>query len=397
MNSCLHKNSIRLWTKVLGAFFICLGLGVTVPNAAGLAFAAEPGPVISLVIDGKGMSTDVQPIRQNGRMLVPIRVIAEKTGANVTYEADTRQVTVTDKGKRVVLLLDSRTAYVDGKRVTLDVPAMVVNKRTVVPIRFVSEAMGYQVYWDNKSQVAMIQTKPIEDTAAVIEYAKNPYVVQAGDTIREIADSHDTTVEEVKKNNYLSTDFLTVQQLLFLPEGSRKAAHPLSKEVGDSRLLDEKYYFPFSKASWYEPYGDSFGSDREWTESNDGSVRNHEGIDIMAPKGTPVYSVSNGTINRIGWNTYGGWRVNITDEEGRFRMYYAHLSAYVPGLKVGGTVRAGQLIGFVGDTGYGGPGTAGMFESHLHFGLYQNSNGKAVDPYYYLRYWEQNKLENPIS
>ncbi|MED4582125.1 stalk domain-containing protein [Brevibacillus choshinensis] len=397
MNRCLHKNSSRLWPKVLGAFFFCLGLGVTGTGGTGVAAAAEPGPVISLVIDGKGIPTDVQPLRQNGRMLVPIRVIAESTGADVTYEASNRQVTVTDKGKRIVLLVDSRTAYVDGKRVTLDTPAMIVNQRTVVPIRFVSEALGYRVVWDERSGVAQIQTKPIGDTAAVIKDATNPYVVQSGDTLTEIAKRHNTTVQEMKKNNFLSSDELTVQQLLFLPQGAKKAEHPLSKEVGDRRLLDDTFYFPFSEESWYEPYGDSYGSDREWTESNNGSVRNHEGIDIMAPKGTAVYSVADGTINRVGWNTYGGWRVNITDDAGRYRMYYAHLSAYIPGLEMGDTIRAGQLIGFVGDTGYGGTGTVGMFEPHLHFGLYKNSDGLAIDPYYYLKYWEQKKVESPFS
>ncbi|QRG65430.1 stalk domain-containing protein [Brevibacillus choshinensis] len=393
MNSCLHENSSLLWTKVLGAFFLCLGLSVTGANRAG---AAEPGPVISLVIDGKGISTDVQPIRENGRMLVPIRVVAESTGANVTYETANRQVTVTEKGKRIVLLVDSRTAFVDGKRVTMDAPAMIVNQRTVVPIRFVSEALGYQVVWDERAGVAQVQTKPVEDKAAVIQEASNPYVVQAGDTLTGIAERHHTTVQALKKNNYLSSDELTVQQLLFLPEGSKKSEHPLST-VGDSRLYDDSFYFPFSEATWYEPYGDSYGSDREWTESNSGNVRSHEGIDIMAPKGTPVYAVTDGTINRVGWNTYGGWRVNITDRAGRYRMYYAHLSAYAPGLAIGDTIRAGQLIGFVGDTGYGGTGTVGMFEPHLHFGLYKNSDGLAIDPYFYLRYWEQNKVESPFS
>jgi len=397
MNRCLHTSSSRLRTRVLGVFLLCLGFAMTGVGGTSVSVAAEPGPVISLVIDSEGVAADVQPLLQNGRMLVPIRVVAESTGADVAYEASARQVTVKEEGKRVVLLIDSRTAFVDGKRVTLDAPAMIVNQRTVVPIRFVSEALGYQVDWDERSKVALIQSKPVEDTAAAIPYAANPYVVQPGDTLGEIAQKHETTVKDVKQNNYLSTDVLTVQQLLFLPEGSKKAAHPLSKEVGDSQLLDDTYSFPFSEATWYEPYGDSYGSDREWTESSYGSARSHEGIDIMAPKGTPVYSVADGTINRIGWNTYGGWRVNITDNAGRYRMYYAHLSAYVPGLQVGGTIRAGQLIGFVGDTGYGGTGTVGMFEPHLHFGLYKNSDGKAVDPYYYLRYWEQNKVDSRFS
>ncbi|MGG1661348.1 stalk domain-containing protein [Brevibacillus sp. NRS-1366] len=349
MNRCLHTNSSLLWPRLLGAFFVCLSLCFGLFDKGGVALAEEPGPTVSLVINGKGVFSDVKPLRENGRMLVPIRTVAEATGAAVGYDAATRQVTLGEKGKHVSLIVNSRIAYVNGKRFTLDVPPKIVNKRTVVPIRFVSEALGYRLHWDGTAGVAQIESRPAEDLVASVKAASNPYVVQPGDTRSEIA------------------------------------------------LLQSSYLFPFDNRSWYEPYGDSFGSDREWTESNSGSVRRHEGIDIMAPKGTPVYSVSAGTINRVGWNTYGGWRVNITDKNGQFRMYYAHLSAFVPGLRIGDSIKAGQLIGFVGDTGYGGTGTVGMFAPHLHFGLYRNDDGRAVDPYYYLRYWEQNKVVSPFS
>ncbi|MED2253958.1 stalk domain-containing protein [Brevibacillus parabrevis] len=387
MNRWLQKHSRLRSAGILGAFFVCLCF-----VAIGTAQATEPGPVISIVVDGRGVDSDVLPLKQNGRMLVPIRVIGEATGAQVTYDATNRRVAFNQKGEHVSLDINSRLAYVNGKRVTLETAPIIVNKRTLVPLRFVSEALGYQVEWDALASVAHVQTKPVEDRAVSVPEAGNPYVVQQKDTLGAIALRHGTTMSAIKQNNYLSGDQLTVGQILFLPHAAKKVEHPLSSKVGDQRLLGKGYSFPFDDASWYEPYGDSFGSDREWTESNSGSVRRHEGIDIMAPKGTPVYSVSDGTINRVGWNTYGGWRVNITDKNGQFRMYYAHLSAYAPGLRIGGEVKAGQLIGFVGDTGYGGTGTVGMFAPHLHFGLYRNDNGRAVDPYDYLRFWEQKKV-----
>ncbi|XOS92730.1 M23 family metallopeptidase [Brevibacillus laterosporus] len=75
-------------------------------------------------------------------------------------------------------------------------------------------------------------------------------------------------------------------------------------------------------------------------------------------------------------------------------MYYAHLSAFAPGLKVGSSVKTGQLIGFVGDTGYGSSGTSGMFAPHLHFGLYSNQTGEAVNPYPFLKYLETIEMES---
>lgn len=397
MNRCLHKSSRLHRPRLLGAFFICLSLYFGMLGASEEAVAEEQGPTVSLMVNGKGVFSDVQPQNENGRMLVPIRFIAEATGAKVSYDAESKQVTLEQKGRRVSLIVGKNIAYVNGKHYTLDVPPKIVSNRTLIPIRFVSEALGYRVYWDQIARVAQIESQEPDDSVAVVETGTNPYVVQVGDTLSEIASKHGTTISAIKKNNFLSSDNLTIDQILFLPNGSRKALNPLSKKVGDSKLLGSSYYFPFNDRSWYEPYGDSFGSDREWTESNSGSVRSHEGIDIMAPKGTPVFSVSTGTINRIGWNTYGGWRINITDAAGQYRMYYAHLSAYAPGLRIGDSIQAGQLIGFVGDTGYGGAGTVGMFAPHLHFGLYRNDDGRAIDAYDYLRYWEQNKIASPFS
>lgn len=392
MNRCLHKYSSYRWNRILGAFVFCLMIAVS----GGMVSAKEPGPVISVVVDGKGVQSDVLPIHRNGRMLVPIRVVAEATGSEVSYDAATQKVMLNKKSKHISLAIGSQTAYVDGKRLKMDVSPIIVNKRTLVPIRFISEAFGYQVQWDETSAVAYIQSKSVEDKAMSVKYSLNPYVVQQGDTLSKIAARHDTNMSAIQKNNHLSSDEVLVGQILFLPEGAQSAEHPIATTVADDQLIGKQFRFPFHDKSWYEPYGDSFGSDREWTETNSGSVRSHEGIDIMAPKGTPIYSVSDGTINKVGWNTYGGWRVNITDENGQYRMYYAHLQAYVPGLYAGKTIKAGQLIGFVGDTGYGGTGTVGMFEPHLHFGLYRNSTGKAIDPYDYLRIWEQNKVDSAL-
>ncbi|MGK5510537.1 stalk domain-containing protein [Brevibacillus formosus] len=392
MNRCLHKYSSYRWNRILGAFVFCLMITVS----GGMVSAKEPGPVISVVVDGMGVQSDVSPIHRNGRMLVPIRVVAEETGSEVSYDAATQKVLLNKKGKHLSLTIGSQTAYVDGKRLKMDVSPIIVNKRTLVPIRFISEAFGYQVQWDETSAVAYIQSKPVEDKATSVKYSLNPYVVQQGDTLSKIAARHDTNMNAIQKNNHLSSDELLLGQILFLPEGARRAEHSIATKVADDQLIGEQFRFPFHDNSRYEPYGDSFGSDREWTETNTGSIRSHEGIDIMAPKGTPIYSVSDGTINKVGWNTYGGWRVNITDENGQYRMYYAHLQAYAPGLHVGKTIKAGQLIGFVGDTGYGGTGTVGMFEPHLHFGLYRNSTGKAIDPYDYLRIWEQNKVDSHL-
>jgi peptidoglycan LD-endopeptidase LytH len=107
----------------------------------------------------------------------------------------------------------------------------------------------------------------------------------------------------------------------------------------------------------------------------------HEGTDVFAPEGTPIYAVTGGTVSRAwgsggdGWNNLGGYTVMIETgyDVGPIRagdrLYYAHMNAPTK-LKPGQVVRAGQKVGEVGDTGQGPPGTRGQFEPHLHLGWY---------------------------
>ncbi|MDY0405230.1 M23 family metallopeptidase [Virgibacillus sp. 179-BFC.A HS] len=121
-----------------------------------------------------------------------------------------------------------------------------------------------------------------------------------------------------------------------------------------------------------------------------GGLRIHEGTDIFADYQTPVKSTTYGVVEMKGWNTYGGWRIGIRDIFNIYH-YYAHLSDYNKDLQVGKVVKPGDILGSVGSTGYGPPGTAGKFPPHLHYGMYKD-NGKSewsFDPYPYLRKWEQ--------
>lgn len=136
----------------------------------------------------------------------------------------------------------------------------------------------------------------------------------------------------------------------------------------------------------YNSYSDDYGESRSWSPQGE-TVRFHEGVDILSAKGTPISSVLDGIIVNMGWSEYGGWRMTIrVDSDTDF--YYAHMSRYADGLKQGDTVRKGQIIGYVGSTGYGPVGTEDKFVSHLHFGIYRTTPYHAVDPYANLVGWE---------
>lgn len=121
---------------------------------------------------------------------------------------------------------------------------------------------------------------------------------------------------------------------------------------------------------------DDYGAGRSY-----GGDRKHLGNDIMAEKGVPLVSVSSGVVTNLGWNELGGNRVGITytpsspssellgqiSNPYKVYYYYAHMERINPNLKEGATVKPGDLIGFIGDSGYGIDGTTGKFAPHLHF------------------------------
>ena len=108
--------------------------------------------------------------------------------------------------------------------------------------------------------------------------------------------------------------------------------------------------------------------------------RLHEGIDIMAPRGTKVMSATEGLIADLRNNNLGGKVIWIMGPGGSWH-YYAHLDEHKRGLAVGDYVNKGELIGYVGNTG-----NARHTAPHLHYGIYLNGKGRgAVNPYPFLR------------
>ena len=126
-------------------------------------------------------------------------------------------------------------------------------------------------------------------------------------------------------------------------------------------------YSPVAEGFYYSHYKD-FGASRSY-----GYRRQHLGNDLIGYVGIPVISVESGRVESIGWNKYGGWRLGIRSLDGKRSYYYAHLKKgkpYADGIELGSEVKAGQVIGYMGMTGYSDvPDTDGMTSPHLHFGM----------------------------
>lgn len=121
-------------------------------------------------------------------------------------------------------------------------------------------------------------------------------------------------------------------------------------------------------AGWGFSHCQDFGNSRSF-----GYRRRHLGNDLMGTLGTPIAAVEGGTVEALGWNRYGGWRVGIRSFDRKRYYYYAHLrkdAPFAPGLQVGDTVSAGDIIGFMGRTGYSDTENTNNIEVvHLHFGI----------------------------
>lgn len=128
-----------------------------------------------------------------------------------------------------------------------------------------------------------------------------------------------------------------------------------------------KAFSPIAEGYGYR-HCDDFGAARSF-----GFRRKHLGHDLMGDLGTPVVAVEGGVVEALGWNRYGGWRVGIRSFDSRRYYYYAHLQKdrpFAPGLCQGDVVQAGDLLGFMGRTGYSNTENVNNIETvHLHFGL----------------------------
>ncbi|MBN3524567.1 stalk domain-containing protein [Paenibacillus apiarius] len=113
---------------------------------------------ISVYVDGSKLAMDQPPVQSRGRVLLPMRAIFESLGARVSYNSRTKTVTGSKDGTTVVLKLGSKSATIDNMNVSLDVPANTLRGRTMVPVRFVSEALGALVSWNERGKTVTITT-----------------------------------------------------------------------------------------------------------------------------------------------------------------------------------------------------------------------------------------------
>lgn len=160
-----------------------------------------------------------------------------------------------------------------------------------------------------------------------------------------------------------------------------------------------KAFLPIAKNYGFSHY-DDFGNARSY-----GFKRTHLGNDLMGSIGTPIIAVESGVVEHLGWNQYGGWRVGIRSFDGKRYYYYAHLRKnhpYAENMQEGMVVKAGDVIGYLGMTGYSIKENVNNINvPHLHFGLQlifdesqvDSPNEIWIDVYQIVEFLKRNRSE----
>lgn len=208
------------------------------------------------------------------------------------------------------------------------------------------------------------------------------------DMLTTLMIDHEYDLTELKDTDYHNSKLLDRR-----PVDYRKLKH--AYEV----ILTDLKYFPIPKSN--NPETPDISYENGWMDTRTyGGERGHEGCDIMGVERErgfyPVLSMSDGVVEKVGWLEQGGWRLGIRSSSGLY-LYYAHLYQYSNDWKEGDKVKAGDLLGFMGDSGYGTTeGTVGNFDVHLHLGLYLKTDHHeelSINPYWILRFLEKNQLK----
>lgn len=148
---------------------LALVVGLMAPSAAA---AAEPP--IQVLLQGAPVQFDAEPFIENNRTLVPLRALSERLGFKVDWLESEQRITLTKDGKTVVLWVGKLDAQVDGKPFTLEVAPKIQGNRTFVPVRFISEQLGANVFWDGEKRHIRVTPSGASDPDALAWLTASP-------------------------------------------------------------------------------------------------------------------------------------------------------------------------------------------------------------------------------
>ncbi len=288
------------------------------------------------------------------------------------YEGSRESVIVTQMGDSI-------------KWVDFNIPAEILKKACLLDVQ--SYESGTHLDWITLLAYAAVRGGG--------EYGKKSdgYIEEAAAKLNAGEETKESLAEKYQYFSYYYEAYTAVL-------GGMVGEYEMENENGE---MEKKYglkaFSPIAKGFAYQDY-DDFGVSRSF-----GYKRQHLGHDMMGLIGTPIIAVESGYVEALGWNRYGGWRIGIRSFDKKRYYYYAHLRQnrpYAEGLKEGDYVSAGDVIGYMGHTGYSDTENVNNIDAvHLHVGLElifdeerrESGNEIWIDFYQIARFLSANRSE----
>jgi peptidoglycan LD-endopeptidase LytH len=291
------------------------------------------------------------------------------------YEADMIKKSIFVESIIIILLLVS-LIYQNKSREASVILMTQSEKKIIKWVDFNAtySALDKAYCYDVESQKEGIKLNWIELLAYVAAKSGGEFTSRAGKDLEDAVEkikSKKETIETLSKDLKYYNYYLEVYTAILGGLIGEYEIEEISESNPEEKVWVKKYglkaFSPIAKGFEYFDY-DDFGVSRTY-----GFARNHLGHDMMGQVGTPVIAVESGYVEALGWNQYGGWRIGIRSFDKKRYYYYAHLRKNFPfnkSLKEGSVVQAGDVIGYMGRTGYSATeNTNNIKTSHLHFGL----------------------------
>lgn len=232
------KKTLRFTLLIL---IICIMFSISV-------YASEkPSPYVKVWVENNDIQFDIKPyIDENNRTLIPIRFVSEALGANVTWNQEKQEVTIKDNGKTIKLVIGSNELSVDGIKQKMDTKAIINSGRTFVPVRFVSEALGAIVAWDQEYYIVKINRNTVveETDIATIMSKKFPIGIEELDPYLDGIILYKDSYCRFSVHNNNGADIKNIEIYYFPYEGQVEIANEML-------MYALKYLYPYDYAKVY--------------------------------------------------------------------------------------------------------------------------------------------------
>lgn len=241
--------------------------------------SADAQPDIAVVIDGEAIAFDVAPRLVGSRTMVPMRAIFEALGAEVNWESETQTITAYNEISVVKCTIGDNTMYINNIAKTIDVPPMIIDARTLVPVRFIAESFDCDVLWNSDTFTVSITTKPIDYTEVEQETVPESSTPEPSPAPTPTAPSNKGT----RSNPYSASDGKTVTYNEWSSEPARQVAITCTNIIRGNSAN--------KLAASENRFNDTPSSSQEWVfmEFNVNYISSEDGEDDMLEGSDVIY------------------------------------------------------------------------------------------------------------